>query len=64
VADNGNGDRQWRLTKEKILMAVGVALMFGTFVDSQFLQHPFHFEYLVAGMACCGVAITTWGRNG
>ena len=59
--DPNGRDYEWRLTKEKILLFFGMVLVVLTFIDSQFFGHPFHFEYLLAGLACCGIAIAQWG---
>jgi hypothetical protein len=58
---NGTREYQWRLTKEKILLFFGLCAFVGTFIDSQFFGHPFHFEYLLGALACCGIAIAQWG---
>lgn len=58
---NGNGP--WG-TREKILLGFGLALMSASFVVSEILQGPFHYEYLIAGLACCGIAIAQKGDKG
>jgi hypothetical protein len=56
-----NGDRQWRHTKEKILMSTGLVLILGSFVNSELFGNTFHYEFLIAGLALCGISITQWG---
>jgi len=56
---NGNGDK-WRLTKEKILLALGAVILIGEFVNSEIFQRPYQREYVLAALALCGVAITQW----
>lgn len=58
---NGNGERQWKLTKEKILMFSGLAVIFSQFISAEFGGRPFHYEFLVVGLALCGISITQWG---
>lgn len=60
---NGNGRResQWRLTKEKILMFSGLIVIFSELVNAEVAGHTFHFEFLIAGLALCGISIASWG---
>lgn len=58
---NGNGEKKWRLNREKILMYAGLAIICATWINSELLGRPFHYEYLVLGAALCGISITTWG---
>lgn len=59
-----DGDNQWRLTKEKILLFFGLSLVTATWVATEVFGKPLHLEYLIAGLACCGVAIAQWGDKG
>jgi hypothetical protein len=57
-----NGDWLRHLfSRENILMAVGVAIVLGSFVNSEVLGRTFHYEFLVLGAMFCGVSITQWG---
>jgi hypothetical protein len=58
---NNNGQRQWSLTKEKILMFAGLVIIFSEAVSAEVFNRPFHFEFLLAGLALCGISITQWG---
>jgi hypothetical protein len=58
---NDNGHRQWSLTKEKILMFAGRIIIFSEAVSTEAFGRPFHFEFLLAGLALCGISITQWG---
>lgn len=49
------------ITRENILFAVGLAIIVGEFVHAELLGHSFHYEFLIAGLACCGVSITQLG---
>lgn len=55
-----NNGEKWRLTKEKILLGIGAALLFGEFIASEVFQRPYQREYVLAALALCGVAITQW----
>lgn len=59
-----NGDKRWRLTKEKILLFFGLSLVTATWVATELFGKPLHLEYLIAGLAFCGVAIAQWGVKG
>jgi hypothetical protein len=54
----------WHLSKEKILLFVGIVLIFAEFVVTEFLARPYHIEYLLAGLALCGTSITGWVAKG
>jgi hypothetical protein len=54
----------WHLSKEKILLSVGIVLIFAEFVVTEFLARPYHIEYLLAGLALCGTSITGWVAKG
>ena len=56
----GDGHR-WSVTKEKILMASGLAIIFAEFISAEVFGDPFHFEFLLVGLTLCGVSITQWG---
>lgn len=60
---NGNGgERQkWRLTREKILMAFGLALIGAEFINAEVRGATFHLEFLIGGLALCGISIAQWG---
>ena len=62
-----NGDNsgdKWSLTKEKILLFFGLSLVTATWIATEVFSKPLHLEYLIAGLACCGVAIAQWGDKG
>jgi cytochrome c biogenesis protein CcdA len=54
-------EQKWSLTKERILMMAGLAVIFYTIGVVPFLHQQFHPEYLLAGVALCGVSIAQWG---
>ena len=56
-----NGDKKWRLTKEKIFMSFGLAIICASFINSELFAGSFHYEYLIVGLALCGISITQWG---
>ena len=58
---NGNGDTKWRLLREKILMFSGLTLIGSSFVNSEIVGGAFHYEFLIAGLALCGISIAQWG---
>ena len=53
----------WRLTKEKILLTAGLTLIAAEFAASEFFNRPYHIEFLLAGLALCGVTITQWAAK-
>jgi hypothetical protein len=55
---NGNG---WKNTKEKILMFAGLGIISTEMVNAEMLGGVFHIEFLIAGLALCGVSIAQWG---
>lgn len=61
-----NGERnrahdQWRLTREKILMFAGLLLIAGEFTNAEVFGGAFHYEFLLGGLALCGISISRWG---
>jgi hypothetical protein len=61
TANGTNGDRKWRLTKEKTLFFLGVAIIVATWISSELFGRPLHYEYLVLGGTLCGISTTLWG---
>jgi hypothetical protein len=60
MVTNGNGHEKWKLTREKVLMGFGIALVTYEAVTTSF-GVPFRFEFLLAGLACMGISIAQWG---
>lgn len=58
---NGNGRERWRLTREKILMTCGLLLIGAEFVNAEVRGATFHLEFLIGGLALCGISIAQWG---
>lgn len=58
---NGNGDRQWKLTKEKILLFFGMAIITAEWIATVVFGRPFEAYWLLLGAGLCGVAIAQWG---
>lgn len=60
---NGNRgkDKQWRLTREKILMSFGLCLIAAEFINAEVRGATFHLEFLIGGLALCGISIAQWG---
>lgn len=56
-----DGAQRWKLTKEKILMFAGLIVIFSELLTSEVFEKPFHFEFLLAGLALCGISIAQWG---
>lgn len=54
-------DKQWRLTREKILMFFGLALIAAEFINAEIRGATFHYEFLIGGLALCGISIAQWG---
>ena len=54
-------DGGWSLTRQKILMFAGLLLVGAEFVNAEILAGTFHLEFLLGGLALCGVSITQWG---
>lgn len=62
--DNPGGkdqDRHWRLTKERILMWAGLFLIAAEFINAELRNGTFHVEFLIGGLALCGISIASWG---
>jgi hypothetical protein len=62
-SENGNGSAKWRLTKEKILMFSGIALIWYAAISVLTFNVSIvgAGQILLAGLACCGVSIARWG---
>lgn len=48
---------RWALTKDKLLVYVGLVFAAATFVWSEVLAHDLHYEWLVFSAALCGLGI-------
>lgn len=60
----GNGRKEWQrwdLTREKILLFCGLVLIGAEFINAEVRGGTFHFEFLLGGLALCGIAIAQWG---
>jgi len=58
-SNNGNG-AGWA-KREQILMFSGLTLIGFVVVAVELFNRPFHFEFVLAGLALCGVAIAQVG---
>jgi hypothetical protein len=47
--------------RESVLMVAGLLLIGASFVVSEVRGGDFHFEFLLAGLALCGISITQFG---
>lgn len=56
-----NKKKESKWNRANVLMAVGLVILFASWVNSEALGNTFHFEYLVVAAAFCGVSITQWG---
>jgi len=60
----GNGHRddegRWKLQKDKILLASGLVLIGATFVSYVVIREV-RYEFLMTGLALCGLGIAQWG---
>lgn len=54
---NGDGHRQWLLRREKILLWVGVGLIAAEFINAEIRGGTFHLEFLIGGLALCGISL-------
>lgn len=60
--NNQNGKKQkWLLTREKVLFVSGLLLTFSSFINADIRGGTFHYEFLIGGLALCGISITQWG---
>jgi hypothetical protein len=53
-----------RLSRENILMVLGIVVIVAEFISAEVLERPFHYEFLIAGLALCGIGITQLGDKG
>lgn len=56
-----NGQKRWRLARDKILLFAGLLLIAAEFVNSEVRGASFHYEFLVGGLALCGIGIAQIG---
>ena len=61
--NHNNGRRRWILTREKILMASGLTVIAFQLFAAEPLGYTFRLEFLLAGLALCGVSIAQWGDH-
>lgn len=55
----GNG--AWLLTKEKLLIGVGIGIIAWVMIVQPLLKQDFHYEWLILAAACFGVSVAQWG---
>ena len=62
-SDGGNGNRRspWWHKRENILLVLGITIIMGSFINSEVLGRTFHYEFLLAGLALCGVGLAQLG---
>lgn len=53
--------QRWKLNKEKILMVAGLVVILWTTVAAPLLGREFHYQFLAAGLALCGISVAGWG---
>lgn len=53
-----NNKHKWKVTRCKILLTAGIVLIFVYLILTELLQEPFHYEWIIAGLALCGIGIT------
>ncbi len=57
----GNGQKRWRIAREKILLFSGLVLIAAEFVNSEVRGASFHYEFLIGGLALCGIGLAQFG---
>lgn len=50
-----------RFRRETALMIAGLVVIFIEVINAEVLGRTFHYEFLIAGLALCGVSITQLG---
>lgn len=58
---DGGKTRRLRITRERILLTLGIAIIVGEFINSEIRGRPFHYEFLLLAAALCGISITSLG---
>lgn len=53
--------QQWRLRREQILMFFGLCLIAAEFINAEVRGATFHYEFLLGGLALCGISLAQWG---
>lgn len=61
---NNHRREAWHLTREKILMCFGLGLIAFEAFNAEIRGAAFHYEFLLAGLALCGISIAQWGDKG
>ena len=59
----GNGTKKPRskITRERVLLTLGIAIIVAEFINSELRGRPFHYEFLLLAAALCGISITSLG---
>lgn len=60
MSHNENEDKRWKHKKEQILLGSGLGLIMASFVNADILGNTFHPEFVLAGLALCGIGIAQW----
>jgi hypothetical protein len=58
------GRKRSLFTRENILLALGILIIGGSFINSEVLGRTFHYEFLLLGGALCGVGVAQLGDRG
>lgn len=51
----------WKRNKEIILTFFGLTLIGFEAINAEIRGGSFHYEFLICGLALCGIAIAGWG---
>lgn len=60
---NGSNKRMRVVTRENILLTLGIGIILAEFVNAEALGRTFHYEFLLLGAALCGIGITQLGEK-
>lgn len=55
--EHKSGRSQWLQTREKILLAAGLMLIAAEFINAELRSGTFHLEFLIGGLALCGISL-------
>lgn len=49
------------MRREQILMFFGLCLIAAEFINAEVRGATFHYEFLLGGLALCGISLAQWG---
>lgn len=58
---HGNGNKKWYQKRDNVLTGFGLTIISAEFIHAELLGGTFHYEFLLGGLALCGIDLARKG---